>query len=175
MTLLTGEAPLLLALCLYPTQQMTLSSRLPICEVQQGSSNSHWSFWNPSGANMKGKNVYVCIHTGISCFLKVHIILLGSYKRLTLVPVITNWNKSEEDFPLLRKKVKSKNRAQCSFAASYYRGSVHPKQREWPCQAPSLGTTPVSELETSITLHCVPEHLCFLWIYFVFPSARCVL
>ena len=47
-------------------------------------------------------------YTGIPCFSKVCFIPLCFYKRPTLVPVFTNWKKSEEIFTFMKKGEKWK-------------------------------------------------------------------
>ena len=50
-----------------------------------------------------------------TCFSKVHFMPLHCYERSILVPVFTNWKKSEEKFCFYPKKMKSENSVQhCS-------------------------------------------------------------
>ena len=67
--------------------------------------------------------------------LKVCFTPLCFYKRLTLVLVFANWKISKEDFHFYKKGWKAKIAFSICFAASYYRGSKHPKMQE------SMGTT----------------------------------
>ena len=57
------------------------------------------------------KSILSDINTSISCSLKVHVMPLHFYERSTLVPVFSNWMKSEEDFHFYEKGQKSKYRS----------------------------------------------------------------
>ena len=73
------------------------------------------------------------------------------------------------------KKQKHKPRSQPWFHSQprHCRDSPQPKQWAWPHQAPTPGTarTP-SHHQVAMALNWVCEHLCFVSIYFVHPSAR---
>nr|XP_060474110.1 transmembrane protein 202 isoform X2 [Panthera onca] len=81
-----------------------------------------------------------------TCFLKVVIKPLCFYEKPPSHQHLF-CQRNLEDFRFYQKKKKKKKKRQkvkivfsVCFAASHYRGSVCPKQKEWPCQAPSLGT-----------------------------------
>ncbi|EPY73163.1 mitochondrial folate transporter/carrier [Camelus ferus] len=52
---------------------------------------------------------------------------------------------------------------------------MYHQQREWQHQLLSWELHSASQHQAAIALNCVCEHLCFIWIYFVHPLARCVL
>ena len=105
--------------------------------------------------------------TGIPHFLKVCFTPLYFYKRLTLVTVFINWNKSEENYCIVKKKWKAKVMFNICFATRYCR-AVH-------AQSGKSGTTnllsqellSVSQHQVIITLNCVSEHLCCISTYFM--------
>lgn len=76
---------------------------------------------------------------GILHFSKVLFISLCFYKRLMLVPVFTNQEKSKEDFWFYKKKVKIVFKR--LLYSSHYRGVSHPEQQQWSCHAPFLDAT----------------------------------
>lgn len=79
------------------------------------------------------------IPVGVLCFRPLRF-----HQRPTLVLVSANQKHSEEEFCVYKKKAKIESSAQ-PFLVNRHRGSVHPRQQEWSCQASSL------ELKLSIS------------------------
>lgn len=117
----------------------------------------------------------ICINTVISCFLKVCIIPLCFYRRLTLVPVFSNPKKFEEDFQFYEKWWKIKVAFSIDFIVSLPGGSAHPGQQEGPHRAPSQDPHTASRRPPTRALNCVCAHLCFISIDSMHLLAGCVL
>lgn len=102
--------------------------------------------------------------TGFHHYLKVRFTSLHFYRRPTLNTVFANPKKSKEDFHFYKKEWKSKTAFSVCFAASPYRGSVHPEQREWRRQAPSRKLHSASQHQAAIALNSVASG--FISTYF---------
>ena len=61
------------------------------------------------------------------------------------------------------------------FAASHYRGSMHPSGESGPANLFPGELHSASRHQAAVALNCVCERLCCIWIYFVHPLAGCVL
>ena len=102
------------------------------------------------------------------CFQKVLFMPLCSYERPTLVPVFTNQNKSEDDFCFCQKRQKVKYSApflqQALTEAAVTPGS---KSGTTSCHSRKL------HHHTTRGLNFICDHLCFMFIYFVYLLAKC--
>lgn len=108
------------------------------------------------------------------CFLKVCVRPLYFHKRLTLVHAFANPKLSEENLHFYKKRHNAKIVFWVCFTVSPFRGRMHPKEWEWPGQAPFPGTQWLNHL----SLHssgCVCEHQCFILTCFPYLLARCAL
>lgn len=113
--------------------------------------------------------------TGIPHFLQVRVITFNFYKRPTSVLIFTNWKRSRKNLCFYEKRRKAKRAFGVRFAASPYRGSVHPSSESGPSKLLPQELYSASQYQAIRALKCVCEHLCFISIYCVHPLARCVL
>lgn len=98
------------------------------------------------------------------------------YKRpALLVPDFAKQKKSEKEF-FLGKKAKSKISIQWCLAASQWRCSANPQRGERRRRAQLLLRQPHSASlhPASRASSCVPEHLCLISVYSMYPLARYV-
>lgn len=120
-------------------------------------------------------HIYYISCTSISSFLRLYIVLLWFYERLTLVLLFANQKKSEDGFCFYEKRGESKASIQCFFCSKRSQRHCTPQVKESDplLQAPSRKLHSASQQPALITLKCVCEHLGFLLVYFVYPLARC--
>lgn len=100
--------------------------------------------------------------TGIPHLPKVHHMLLHFYKGPTSIPVSPSQEKSKKDSHFSGRRQKAKTAFSVCFAKSWYRGSLHPKQKGWHHQAPSLELGEGSQHLSISTLSRHSFELC-LW------------
>ena len=112
--------------------------------------------------------------TNILCFSKVCFTPLHFYERPTLVPVFTNGKQSEEYFcfpqppPLKGEKWKQSSHLFC-------RSILYSEQQEWPCQAPSPGTTPrISASSHHSSELCLRASVLYLDLFYASLSDMCL-
>lgn len=87
-------------------------------------------------------SLFFSLYDDIPYFSKACVTPLCFYERPTSVPSVLVLRDIRRGFSLLpKKRQKAKIVFSVCFAVSYYRGNMHPKQREQHCQAPSLGAT----------------------------------
>ena len=95
-------------------------------------------------------------------FMPICFMPICFYKRTTLVPVFTNWKKSEEGFSFYEERLKVKVMFRVCFAGIME--TVRTSSRAVRMRPPGSFPRSFTQHQASVALNCACEHLCFISI-----------